>query len=116
MKCRSILVVALACSLCAPCFAQNSQLENSQLDIQRRQREIQHQIAEINAREFARESAAIKAERERLLNLPLDEDLIRVCKDAFWRSKKWPANMQLKFVQDTRISMAKIQETRNLAK
>jgi cell division protein FtsB len=87
-------------------------------EIQSQLDQANKQLSEINARERGKEAGAIKAEEERLANLPLDNDLIAMSKQNYIRLTNAgvrPAGL-LMLVREFRISMAKIQEKRNLAK
>ena len=117
MKSFHIITIALASSL-SPCFAQNSQAEWRQREIQRqldeansKLDEANSKLGEINARERAKEQAAIKAEEERLFNLPLDDDLIPVAKMYFRQAQsiKNPT-LRAETFRKARIGLAKAQE------
>jgi hypothetical protein len=88
-------------------------------EIERRLDAANSELAEINDRERAKEQAAIKAEEERLVALPLDPDLITLCKMNFkkvYASGIKDPYLKAKLCRDFRISMARTQEKRNALK
>jgi hypothetical protein len=86
--------------------------------IERSLHQASSDLAEINARERAKEQAAQKAEEERLVNLPLDYDLQQMYANYakyIYSNIKNPKAVALA-LRDTKIKICKMQDARNQAR
>lgn len=110
---KKLIIIALASTL-HPCFADpqpNQTLRRLESELS----DAQWEIDQINDRERKKQLDAEKAERERLLNLPLDQDLMAVVTNFYVSIRKVSdSGYKTKEIEKVRIKMAKLQEQRNL--